>query len=68
MQAKATGICITPHCGVQVWKDITERICQGLQELEQISPPNANQLKEKNVSQGSIEADLKKRDPVLPER
>ncbi|CAL8463510.1 g3044 [Coccomyxa elongata] len=52
----------------QVWKDITERICHGLQELEETSPPNANQLKEKNVSQGSIEADLKKRDPVLPER
>lgn len=51
----------------QVWKDITERICQGLQELEAVSPPNVNQLKDKKVTQADIEADLKKKDPVLPE-
>lgn len=53
---------------VQVWKDITERIAQSLQELEAVSPPNANQLKEKNLTQEGVEADLRKRDPVLPER
>lgn len=53
---------------VQVWKDITERVCQSLQELEMASPPNANQLKEKSLTQEGIEADLRKKDPVLPER
>ncbi len=53
---------------VQVWKDITERVCQSLQELEAASPPNANQLKEKSLTQEGIEADLRKKDPVLPER
>ena len=51
-----------------MWKDITERICQSLQELEAVSPPNANQLEDKGLTQEGIEVDLRKKDPVLPER
>ena len=52
---------------LQVWKAITERICSALRELEAASPPNPNQLKQTQKKQDDIHADVKKKDPVLPE-
>jgi hypothetical protein len=61
------GCVITCWALLQVWKQITERICSALSDLEAVSPPNADQLARKQLKQEQVHADLKKLDPVLPE-
>lgn len=56
---------------VQAWRDITERVCEALHRLEEVSPPNVNQRASREQARAAEEEPeeerLKKEDPVLPE-
>ncbi len=52
----------------QVWKDITERICSKLHELESAAPPNPNQMAERKLKPEHADDRVDKQDPVLPEQ
>ena len=51
-----------------MWKAITERICSKLHELEDASPPNPSQMRERNLKLGHADGRIGKQDPVLPEQ
>ena len=52
---------------MQVWKEITERICNKLHELENVAPPNHNQMAERKLKPEHADSSIGKRDPVLTE-
>lgn len=52
---------------MQVWKEITERICSKLHELEAAAPPNPDQLSERQLKPEHAAGNVEKQDPVLPE-
>ena len=52
---------------LQVWKELTERICSKLHALEEAAPPNPDQQSERQLRPGHADAHIEKQDPVLPE-